>query len=126
MRVETLKIAAFWWAGRRHVGRLSADERDVTPLALRDRAHAAGALALVEAMAEGAPLPKPSGAALPLSAVKLDAPIPVPRRNIFCVGIATGTPAGVGIGFDPPKFRRRGDRVRIHIEGIGTLSNPVQ
>jgi 2-keto-4-pentenoate hydratase/2-oxohepta-3-ene-1,7-dioic acid hydratase in catechol pathway len=256
-----------------------------------------GALALVEAMAEGAAVPKPSGAALPLSAVKLDAPIPVPRRNIFCVGlnyrahaaefaasgvggprppqqavpevpvifskvpesviapetairmpnglseaidyeaelavvigkaghaippsramdhvwgytilndvtardlqrrhqqwligksldtfapmgpwlactneldgahtrvrcwvndelrqdaptedlifdiptlistisagitlhpgdiIATGTPAGVGIGFDPPKFLRRGDRVRIHIEGIGTLSNPVQ
>ena len=40
--------------------------------------------------------------------------------------IATGTPAGVGIGFDPPKFLRRGDRVRIQIEGIGTLSNPVQ
>lgn len=40
--------------------------------------------------------------------------------------IATGTPAGVGIGFDPPRFLRRGDRVRIHIEGIGTLSNPVQ
>jgi len=292
-----LKIAAFWWAGRRHVGRLSADERDVTPLALGDRAHAVGALALVEAMAEGAPMPKPSGAALPLSAVELDAPIPVPRRNIFCVGlnyrahaaefaasgvggprppqqavpevpvifskvpesviapeaairipgglsesidyeaelavvigkagraippsraldhvwgytilndvtardlqrrhqqwligksldtfapmgpwlactneldgartrvrcwvndelrqdaptedlifdiptlistlsagitlhpgdiIATGTPAGVGIGFDPPRFLRRGDRVRIHIDGIGTLSNPVQ
>ena len=34
-----------------------------------------------------APVPKPSGAALPLSAVKLDAPIPVPRRNIFCVGL---------------------------------------
>lgn len=292
-----MKIAAFWWAGRRHVGRLSADERDVTPLALGDRAHAVGALALVEAMADGAAMPKASGAALPLSAVKLDAPIPVPRRNIFCVGlnyrahaaefaasgvggprppqqavpevpvifskvpesviapeaairipaglsesidyeaelavvigkagraippsralehvwgytilndvtardlqrrhqqwligksldtfapmgpwlactseldgartrvrcwvndelrqdaptedlifdiptlistisagitlhpgdiIATGTPAGVGIGFDPPKFLRRGDRVRIHIEGIGTLSNPVQ
>src|SRR5215216_4510608 len=84
---ETLKIAAYWWAGRRHVGRLSADERDVTPLALGDRAHAVGALALVEAMAEGVPMPKPSGAALPLSAVKLDAPIPVPRRNIFCVGL---------------------------------------
>ena len=295
---NVLKIAAYWWAGRRHVGRLSADERDVTPLALGDRAHDVGALALVEAMATGAPVPKPSGAALPLAAVKLDAPIPVPRRNIFCVGlnyrahatefansgaggprtpqqqvvpefpvifskvpesviapeaairipnglsssidyeaelavvigktgtnippsramdhvwgytivndvtardlqrrhqqwllgksldtfapmgpwlactneldgartrvrcwvndelrqdaptedlifdiptlistisagitlypgdiIATGTPAGVGIGFDPPKFLRRGDRVRIQIEGIGTLSNPVQ
>lgn len=296
--METLKIATYWWAGRRQVGRLSADERDVLPLALGERAHAVGALALVEAMAAGAPFPKPAGPALPLSAVKLDAPIPVPRRNIFCVGInyrahatefaasgfggqarspqhavpehpvifskvpesvigpeaairlpnglsssidyeaelaviigkggaiispsramehvwgytivndvtardlqrrhqqwligksldtfapmgpwlactneldgahtrvrcwvndelrqdaptedlvfdiptlistlsagitlhpgdiiATGTPAGVGIGFDPPKFLRRGDRVRIDIEGIGTLSNPVQ
>jgi len=40
---ETLKIAAYWWAGRRHVGRLSADARDVTPLALGDRAHDVGA-----------------------------------------------------------------------------------
>ncbi len=39
--------------------------------------------------------------------------------------IATGTPAGVGIGFDPPKYLRGGDRVRIEIEGIGVLENPV-
>jgi 2-keto-4-pentenoate hydratase/2-oxohepta-3-ene-1,7-dioic acid hydratase in catechol pathway len=39
--------------------------------------------------------------------------------------IATGTPAGVGIGFDPPRFLKRGDIVRIAIEGIGELSNPV-
>jgi 2-keto-4-pentenoate hydratase/2-oxohepta-3-ene-1,7-dioic acid hydratase in catechol pathway len=293
-----VKIATYWWAGRRHVGQLSADGRDVVPLALGERAHAVGALALVESMASGAPFPRPAGAALPLSAVRLDAPIPVPRRNIFCVGInyrahatefaasgfgneprnpqqevpehpvifskvpecviapeapiriperlstsidyeaelaviigkagtaipasramehvwgytifndvtardlqrrhrqwligksldtfgpmgpwlactnevdgahtrvrcwvneelrqdaptedlvfdiptliatisagitlypgdiiATGTPSGVGIGFDPPKFLRRGDRVRIEIDGIGTLSNPVQ
>ncbi|MCS6921618.1 MAG: fumarylacetoacetate hydrolase family protein, partial [Elioraea sp.] len=38
----------------------------------------------------------------------------------------TGTPAGVGMGFDPPRWLRRGDRVRIEIEGIGTLENPVQ
>ncbi len=35
--------------------------------------------------------------------------------------IATGTPAGVGIGFDPPRFLTSGDRVRISIEGLGTL-----
>jgi 2-keto-4-pentenoate hydratase/2-oxohepta-3-ene-1,7-dioic acid hydratase in catechol pathway len=40
--------------------------------------------------------------------------------------IATGTPAGVGMGFDPPKWLRHGDRVRIDIEGIGVLENPVQ
>ncbi|MCX7931147.1 MAG: fumarylacetoacetate hydrolase family protein [Rhodovarius sp.] len=39
--------------------------------------------------------------------------------------IATGTPAGVGIGFDPPRFLRRGDVVRIQVTGIGTLENPV-
>ena len=39
--------------------------------------------------------------------------------------IATGTPAGVGIGFAPPKFLRAGDVVRIEIGGIGVLENPV-
>ena len=39
--------------------------------------------------------------------------------------IATGTCAGVGIGFDPPKYLTRGDRVAITIEPIGTLENPV-
>lgn len=39
--------------------------------------------------------------------------------------IATGTPAGVGMATDPPRWLRRGDRVRVEIEGIGTLENPV-
>ena len=39
--------------------------------------------------------------------------------------IATGTPAGVGIGFDPPKYLQAGDRVRIEIERIGVLENNV-
>jgi 2-keto-4-pentenoate hydratase/2-oxohepta-3-ene-1,7-dioic acid hydratase in catechol pathway len=37
--------------------------------------------------------------------------------------IATGTPAGVGIGFTPPKFLRPGDIVKISISGIGEISN---
>jgi len=37
--------------------------------------------------------------------------------------IATGTPAGVGIGFDPPRYLRAGDIVRIEIDGIGVLEN---
>jgi 2-keto-4-pentenoate hydratase/2-oxohepta-3-ene-1,7-dioic acid hydratase in catechol pathway len=40
--------------------------------------------------------------------------------------IATGTPAGVGIGFDPPRFLQPGDRIDIDIEGIGRLSNSVE
>lgn len=39
--------------------------------------------------------------------------------------IATGTPAGVGIGFDPPRYLRDGDMVRIEIDGLGALENPV-
>jgi 2-keto-4-pentenoate hydratase/2-oxohepta-3-ene-1,7-dioic acid hydratase in catechol pathway len=39
--------------------------------------------------------------------------------------IATGTPAGVGIGFSPPKYLKDGDVVRIEIGGIGVLENPV-
>ncbi|HEY4254710.1 MAG TPA: fumarylacetoacetate hydrolase family protein [Roseomonas sp.] len=39
--------------------------------------------------------------------------------------IATGTPAGVGIGFNPPKFLNKGDVVRIEITGIGVLENRV-
>lgn len=40
--------------------------------------------------------------------------------------IATGTPAGVGIGFKPPRYLAAGDRVRIEIENIGVLENPVE
>jgi len=39
--------------------------------------------------------------------------------------IATGTPAGVGLYFDPPRLLTPGDEVSITIEGIGTLTNPV-
>ena len=39
--------------------------------------------------------------------------------------IATGTPAGVGIGFDPPKFLICGDLVEVSITGLGTLRNRV-
>lgn len=37
--------------------------------------------------------------------------------------IATGTPAGVGMGFNPPRYLKSGDRVRITIDGLGTLEN---
>lgn len=40
--------------------------------------------------------------------------------------ILTGTPAGVGMGFDPPRFLKRGDEVICQIEKIGTLINPVE
>ena len=40
--------------------------------------------------------------------------------------IATGTPAGVGVFRDPPVFLNDGDEVTIEIDGLGSLTNPVQ
>ena len=40
--------------------------------------------------------------------------------------IATGTPSGVGMGFKPPKFLKKGDKVACYIEGIGELVNYVE
>jgi 2-keto-4-pentenoate hydratase/2-oxohepta-3-ene-1,7-dioic acid hydratase in catechol pathway len=40
--------------------------------------------------------------------------------------IATGTPEGVGIGFDPPRFLREGDTVEVEIAGIGAIRNTVR
>ncbi|KIL77619.1 fumarylacetoacetate hydrolase family protein [Bacillus badius] len=40
--------------------------------------------------------------------------------------IATGTPAGVGQGMNPPGLLKSGDTIDINIEQIGTLSNKVQ
>jgi len=39
--------------------------------------------------------------------------------------ISTGTPAGVAAGFDPPRWLREGEHVRIEIESIGVLENQV-
>jgi 2-keto-4-pentenoate hydratase/2-oxohepta-3-ene-1,7-dioic acid hydratase in catechol pathway len=39
--------------------------------------------------------------------------------------ILTGTPAGVGAGFNPPKYLKPGDKVDCLIEEIGTLSNTI-
>jgi 2-keto-4-pentenoate hydratase/2-oxohepta-3-ene-1,7-dioic acid hydratase in catechol pathway len=40
--------------------------------------------------------------------------------------IATGTPGGVGHFRNPPVYLKPGDRIRIEIERIGTLENPVR
>lgn len=40
--------------------------------------------------------------------------------------ILTGTPKGVGMGFDPPKFLNPGDKILCRIEGIGDLVNFIE
>ena len=39
--------------------------------------------------------------------------------------ILTGTPSGVGMYFDPPRFLGSGDVVRIEIEGLGVIEHAV-
>ncbi len=39
--------------------------------------------------------------------------------------IATGTPSGVGMGFNPPRYLKVGDQVTCEIEGLGTLTNRI-
>lgn len=39
--------------------------------------------------------------------------------------ILTGTPGGVGMARTPPRFLADGDVVEIHVQGVGTLRNPV-
>lgn len=39
--------------------------------------------------------------------------------------IFTGTPAGVGAGFDPPKWLKAGDRVRVEVSGLGHMEHEI-
>ena len=43
-----------------------------------------------------------------------------------CDVIATGTPAGVGIGFEPPVYLKSGDQVEVSIDKLGVLRNTVK
>jgi 2-keto-4-pentenoate hydratase/2-oxohepta-3-ene-1,7-dioic acid hydratase in catechol pathway len=79
----TVRIATFRYQGKRHVGTLSADGQQLTPFTV-DASR--GAQALIELAATGAALPTAVGPAIPLTAVTLEAPLPAPRRNLWCVG----------------------------------------
>jgi hypothetical protein len=200
-----MKVATVSIAGKRRVGLVIDDGRSFTPFALPLAEAQDGVLALVRR--DGRDLP-PALSPISLVQVVIEAPIPAPRRNIFCVindvtardlqarysqwligrsqdtfcpmgpyavtrdeidigdtpiscyvngelrqnsntrllifdiptiietlsagitlqpgdVIATGTPAGVGIGFSPPRYLKNGDVVRIEIGGIGVLENEI-
>ncbi|HVJ41940.1 MAG TPA: fumarylacetoacetate hydrolase family protein [Dongiaceae bacterium] len=80
-----MRVATFSHRGIRSVGRLLPDGKHIQPLDLGPIAQHAGALALVQ-RATGGGTPQDLGDPVPLSEVKLAAPIPQPRRNIFCIG----------------------------------------
>jgi len=79
-----MRMATWHWGGRLHAGTVTPDGREVTPLAVAS--GATGVLELIERMAQGEGLPREAGPRLPLDAVTLAAPIPQPRRNLFCAG----------------------------------------
>ena len=78
-----MRIATFLYQGGIHVGLVDAKAETVTPLVLGAERAARGALSLIESgdWSNLARMP-----ALRLADVSLMAPIPRPRRNIFCVG----------------------------------------
>ncbi|QOL50275.1 fumarylacetoacetate hydrolase family protein [Massilia litorea] len=81
-----MQIATYQLDGRRFVGLVSDDREQVTPFELPENAAAEGALVIIKLLADGGALPAPTGQGVPLASVQLLAPIPVPRRNVWCVG----------------------------------------
>ncbi len=81
-----MRLATFTHLGQRQVGQVSADGQTVTPLGLTEAERALGVLALVDRHVAGVPASSPAGAPIPLAEVRLEAPVPRPRRNIWCVG----------------------------------------
>ncbi len=81
-----MRIATYRRNGVRQVGLVSDDGKTIAPLALSAEDARRGALGIIEAMAAGAPAPSPSGTPVAVSEITLEAPLPVPRRNLFCVG----------------------------------------
>ena len=77
-----MRIVTIAHQGRRHVGRLCADAKTVE---LFDIDGGRGALTLIELAAAGEALP-PTAGTIALSQATLLAPLPQPRRNLFCVG----------------------------------------
>jgi 2-keto-4-pentenoate hydratase/2-oxohepta-3-ene-1,7-dioic acid hydratase in catechol pathway len=79
----SVRIATFRHQGKRRVGQLSADGRRLTPF---DVDATRGAQALIDLAAAGRALPAAVGDSVALTEVSLEAPLPQPRRNLWCVG----------------------------------------
>ena len=138
-----MKYITYLHNNKESVGFLNESDNVVYPLPFADMN------ALIEAPKEKLEVAiKEAKNKILLSDVTLLAPIPRPKQDVICLGInykahaieelssgmtlmpgtiiATGTPSGVGMGFDPPKFLKSGDIVECSIEGIGTLRNVVR
>lgn len=81
-----MRIATYVQGGRRQVGLVLAHGGQIAPFRLTPEAARRGVQPLIEAVAAGRPLPPLDASPVDLSSVKLDAPLPLPRRNLWCVG----------------------------------------
>jgi len=81
-----MRFATFEQNGRRQVGIVSADGTSIAPLDLPAEQAERGVLAVVELAGQGVDPGTLRGASVAASEVRLLAPIPRPRRNVFCVG----------------------------------------
>jgi len=81
-----MRYACYELHGARRVGVVSDDGLQIQALALSATEAGLGVRALVERSAQGQPAPPHDGAPIPIDTVRLEAPFPLPRRNIWCVG----------------------------------------
>ena len=81
-----MRIATYRRHGRLEVGLVADDGATITPLVLSAEEAKRGALGIIEAMANGAAAPAGGAAPIATASVTLEAPLPLPRRNLFCVG----------------------------------------
>nr|WP_315229017.1 fumarylacetoacetate hydrolase family protein [uncultured Limnohabitans sp.] len=81
-----MRIATYRYQDQRHVGQVSADGQTVTAFDVPADVAEHGALRLIETVMAGGTLPALTAQTVAVADVKLEAPIPLPRRNIWCVG----------------------------------------
>jgi 2-keto-4-pentenoate hydratase/2-oxohepta-3-ene-1,7-dioic acid hydratase in catechol pathway len=81
-----MRIASFVLNGQRQIGLVAADGKTVTPLALTAEQARHGAQCLIDLQVAGQTAPAAAGQTLQVSDVRLEAPLPLPRRNLWCVG----------------------------------------
>lgn len=81
-----MRLATFVHDGQRLVGQVTRDGARFTPFILDAAVARRGVLPLIEALAAGESLPALAAKGIPREAVRLEAPLPLPRRNLWCVG----------------------------------------
>lgn len=85
-RKHLMKIATFKYSGQNFVGVVDLNNKIIKSFEISEELAKYGALNILEILANDDKLPMLSNKSFNLNEVELQAPIPRPRRNIFCVG----------------------------------------